>query len=153
MPVQIRLMLIGFKAAGGGLLFRKAVQSIFGYLTKPFEICTIVVTSILYYLFPTTTCVETCFILGVLISLYVKTETTSTLSKNARLVMRNMKKYGWIFGKWAFAILVGLYIVLAIHFRLDPNSEYYFIYIFYFVGCIIFGPSTALFPLLYPQLI
>ena len=73
MPVQIRLMFIGFNAAGGGLLFRKATQSFWTYLKKPFEVSTIIVTSILYYLFPTTTCVETLFVLGVIISLYVKT--------------------------------------------------------------------------------
>ena len=67
--------------------------------------------------------------------------------------MKNMKKYGWLFGKWAFFILIGIYAALGIHFKLSSMSQNYYIYIFYFVGCFIFGPSTTLFPLLYPQLI
>jgi hypothetical protein len=38
------------------------------------------------------------------------------MSKSARRVMRNMKKYGWIFGKWAFLILIGIYAAMGIHF-------------------------------------
>ena len=72
MPVQIRLMLLGFKAAGGALLMRKAIHTSSAYFYKPFEISTIIITSVLYFLFPSTTCIETCFVLGVVISLYVK---------------------------------------------------------------------------------
>lgn len=61
-----------------------------------------------------------------------------------------MRRYSWIFGKWAVIILVGLYAYLGLSFRINQKQSYYFAYTFYFVGCFVFGPSTTLFPLLYP---
>lgn len=67
--------------------------------------------------------------------------------------MKNMKKYSWIFGKWAVIILVGIYVYLGLSYRVNAQPTFYFAYVFYFAGCFIFGPSSTIFALLYPAFI
>ena len=150
MPVQIRLVILGFKASGGALLFRRAIDSVQFYFNNAFTIAIVVVAAILYFLFPTSTCIEVGFLFGAIISLYIKTESKFKLSRNAKALMKNMRRYSWIFGKWAVILLIGIFAYLGFQFRVHEVATYYFVYVFYFVGCFIFGPSSTIFPILYP---
>lgn len=118
-----------------------------------FAISIIIASSILYFLFPTTACIYWCFIFGVVISLYVKTEKRTKLSRNAKIVLKSMNKHSWIFGKWAIGLLVGIYVYLGLSSKIHDQQSYYFAYLFYFAGCFIFGPATTVFPLLYPAFV
>ena len=47
-----------------------------------------------------------------------------------------------MFGRQAIVILVSVYCVLWLWFKVSPDSIYIYSEVFYFVGCFIIGPVT-----------
>ena len=54
-----------------------------------------------------------------------------------------------MFGRQAIVILVSVYCVLWLWFKVSPDSIYIYSEVFYFVGCFIIGPVNTIFAYFY----
>ena len=76
LPVQLRLVFLGFKGAGAGIIFNRLIHDI--TLKKQnqnlFKASIIFGTAALYFYFRSTYCIEACIFFGGVLSLYVETD-------------------------------------------------------------------------------
>lgn len=73
LPVQLRLVFLGFKGAGAGIIFSRLINTL--SLKKQdqglFKISIVLGTAVLYFYFRSTACIEACLFFGGVLSLYV----------------------------------------------------------------------------------
>lgn len=151
MPVQLRLVFLGFKAAGAGIIFSRLIHNV--NLKRQhqdlFKLGIVMGTAILYFYFRSTSCIEACLLCGGVFSLYVETDVKRKMNEQTRQVMRSMSKYSILFGSFSTYLLLGIYLVLWLVFKFNPQSTYIYCGIFYFVACFIFGPASTIFAFLF----
>jgi len=151
LPVQLRLVFLGFKAAGAGIIFSRLIHNV--SLKKQdqnlFKISIMLGTTILYFYFRSTACIEACLFFGGVLSLYVETDVKKKMNEQTRQVMKSMSKYSILFGSFSTYLLLGIYLILWLVFKFHPQSPYVYCGIFYFVACFIFGPASTIFAFLF----
>ena len=60
-----------------------------------------------------------------------------------------MSKYSILFGSVSTYLLLGIYLILWLVFKFNPQSTYVYCGVFYFVACYIFGPASSIFAFLF----
>jgi chromate transport protein ChrA len=147
-PTQVKLVFLGFLASAAAIMMSSFINNFKQHYQNPAKLIIIISSAVIFLNWPSSSSITFCLVVGAIISLYMEIETKKKMSSKSENLLRDAK-LSWIFGKNSLVFLVTIYIILWIWFEINPQSQYVYTFVFYFVGCFVIGPISTIFAYFY----